>query len=172
VTRSIVVGVVVVAATLVLLAVRDQRAQERIDRLAAQVASLDSAVRASPRDEAAAARPPEVRCGYDSTQIDAMARAVAAALSSRAPGGAGSSGGAAPDAGKAPRSPEQEEAMDRARALVDAALRRKALTREDVLALRRELITADSPEDAEELRLSLFRAINRGDLVPQDRILP
>jgi hypothetical protein len=172
VARSIVVGVVVVAATLVLLVVRDQKAQERIDRLSAQVARLESAVRASPPDGAPAAPPPEVRCGYDSTQIDAMARAVATALSSRAPGGAGSYGGAVPDAGSAPRSPEQEEAMDRARALVDAALRRKALTREDVLALRRELITADSPQEAEQLRLSLFQAINRGDLVPEDRILP
>jgi hypothetical protein len=166
------IGVAIAGVALVWLAVRDHEAQGRLERLSDEVVALRTAVLQSQVPEVSPAMPSAARCGFDSTQIDAMARAVGLVLA-RAPSSASPPSNGPRDAGgEAPEDPEQEVATAHARDLVEAAIRRRTLTQDDVTQIRRELIAADSPSEAERLRLSIAAAINRGELVPQTRMMP
>jgi hypothetical protein len=74
----------------------------------------------------------------------------------------------APEPERPPPSPAQAEHVARAQALLDASLSRRVLRREDVVAMRRELLAAEQPEAFLAMRQRIVVAINRDELVPED----
>jgi hypothetical protein len=66
----------------------------------------------------------------------------------------------------APPSSEQEAALQSARSIVDGAIRRGELTRNDAATLHEQLVAANRPEEANELMASLAAAMNAGKLPP------
>jgi hypothetical protein len=160
--------VVVLAAGGVIgaLVKRDHDEQRRFDELAKQVAALEAAVSANAERTSP---PTQVACSLDSQQLDAIRRVVAATTPASPPQKAKQSAAAAAEVTPEPpeRTPEQLAALARADDLVDEGLRRRTLTRDDVVAIRRELAVAgNSGEEAQALRAKIAAAVSRGDLVP------
>ena len=108
----------------------------------------------------------------DSTSVEAIASLVAAKLAAadhpRAPSGATTQ--TSPEPAPAVRSVEAEMAIAHAGEVVQGAIQRGRLAREDVLAMRSELReTHATPSDLDAVRSQIAVAINAGKLVPEDR---
>jgi hypothetical protein len=66
----------------------------------------------------------------------------------------------APVAQPVARTPEQDEALERAQDLFAAVLRRGEYSADDAMAIRQQLRAANSPEEAHSLRQALVAAFN------------
>jgi hypothetical protein len=165
-------GLALALGVIAVLAKRDREQQARIDALAGEMASLRDSVHA-----AVVPSPPGIAlrsaCALDSEQLDAVKRAVEAAMAHPASGGGTTppsrSAASEPQAAGAKppeRTAEQEAALARANDVLDDALRRRSLTRADVDQLRGELAAAGPSDEAQEIRRKIAAAVNRKELVP------
>jgi hypothetical protein len=138
---------------------RDERVLKRLTAL--ELATLASGASVS-------TSPPAMRgaCALDSAELDAVARVVREAMSASAPREPASPAAEAPKA--VPRTPEQEEALARAQTILDTMLKRRRITRDDAIDLRRELNASGSAEDVQQIERRIRIAINRDELVPDD----
>jgi polyhydroxyalkanoate synthesis regulator phasin len=157
-------AIVAVAAIAVVAAIlyRDAQQGARVERLTEQVAELSHAPGLAPVQ----VRPlSPLSPGVD---VDSLAARLAerikpvAAAESRSPRDSA-----------APSLPnhEQAAALDSVGRILDSAIARGRLTREDTRQLQRELMAAQRPAESEELFRQLSVAINTGKLVVEGPLL-
>lgn len=104
----------------------------------------------------------------DAAIIEAIAQRVAAVLEARgqAAGAQGHEHAAAPEP---PPTPEQRAAVERAERVLDDALARGRLRREDVIEIRHQLAQAGRPQkEAAEIARRIAVGLNTNKLVPED----
>jgi hypothetical protein len=149
----------------------DRDEARRYAGLSKRLADLAEVVRSS--SDIASAAPPALRgsCVLDSAQLDVIARVVSGAAAGSA------ARAAAPAPQEVPKeaqpTPEQEAALARAKDVLDGMLKRRRITRDDALELRREMAATGSPQAIQEIERRISVAINRDELVPDDpRFIP
>jgi hypothetical protein len=77
----------------------------------------------------------------------------------------------APVAEPVARTPEQDEALERAKDLVTAVLRRGEYSPEDAMAIRHQLEAANAPEAAHSLRGAIVGAFNEKKIATSGRFI-
>lgn len=105
----------------------------------------------------------------DSAYAEAIAKMVAARLRAEAAPAVASTGDATPAPKQRAETAAQQAAFSSANRVVDQALSRGNLSRDDVIEMRRLLAQNDDVELHRELALRIAVAINAGKLVPEDR---
>jgi len=168
IAATAVIGAVAAAG---LLIKHDHDQQHRLDELSARVASLSAVAQAlTPPLQALPLLLSERRCALDPRDIERIIRAASGAK----PGGVTPTVASAEDARERPERPplstEQAAALDHAKARLQEAIARHALTRDDVLEMRAQLATVGSTQESEALRSRIATAINHQELKPQDRL--
>lgn len=142
----------------------------RVGATMSEVAALRAQMRAHPMEREESGAPPQeaprvVTRGIDEATITAIASAVVrlqaqqAAVEKQAEAQA-----------HVARSLDQEKSIAGAGNVATAAIARHSLTREDVQKMRQELADGSATSDeVDELRSRIAAAINRQELVPEDR---
>lgn len=164
---------ILVIVAVCLLVARDRQQQKRLDALSGQLEDLSMVTRglALPLQTLPALLG-QLHCKLDPNDLSRLAGV--------ATGKAGPPATASPAVvhtekiGPTELSYDQVAALDRAQRRLEEALSRRLLSQADVLEIRAQLVAGGSPQAAEKLRARIASAINRKELVPEQRpfILP
>jgi hypothetical protein len=165
---GLVAVLVMCGTTIGLLAKHDRDQQRRLNVLAADLSALTDNVHGLVMPMQAVV--PLLSHLSDEIAARQLERSSQVASGKPAVHAAGNAPPAASEqAEPAAMSPVQQVALARAHRVLEGAIGRRTLTRDDVLEMRTELATVNSRQAAEELRAKIASAINRNELVPEDR---